>query len=143
MTERNYEHAGAVAVHEAGHFIVGLNLGLAPISARTDGIGSGVVKFNRVPVEVHTRDGCTRWVAVLLAGGLAERRAFGAPRLRAASDDERALKALMGLPTQAERIAAQTEAIRCACEILHRRWGDVQVIAEEIRDGTRAWGAAA
>ena len=145
---RDWYLAEAAAVHESGHFVVGLELGLSPMSARTDGRGSGTTKFRKLPddLDLRSREGAARVVAMTLAGGLAEYIAFGTPVRQArspTSDHARATMVLMGLPTQAERIEVQSEAISSACRILHRRWADVTLIAEQIRDGARAWGASA
>jgi hypothetical protein len=142
MTRDDAYRARAVAVHEAAHFLVALDLGLAPRSSRTDGRGSGVVRLHALP-DLDTREGVRGYVVMLLAPMIAEHRAYGWRPLEGTdtSDQEAATAALMRFPADAAEL--QAGALRAAGDVLRRRWADVLMIAGEIRSGVRAWGVAA
>jgi hypothetical protein len=124
-----------VACHEAGHFLVAVYLGHLPASIGID-VGtlmrSGLV---RTSLGGHPLSP-TAWGAVILAGGLAQRR-LGVPETLGTEQDQEQLAAL-GLTSLGRR-----RAHRVAEQVLDRVWPDVELLAEAVAEHTVLAGETA
>jgi len=119
-------------VHEAGHAVVAVLLGLTARAFLEDGRpGCGECQI----VVPAGPEGADRLLIALVAGGEAEGRLLGQPRRWLAStDDARAMLRVVGAlsrPGAAERIA---HAKREAARMLRERsvWKATEAVAEEL-----------
>jgi hypothetical protein len=124
-----------VACHEAGHFLVAAYLGHLPASIGID-VGtlmrSGLVRTGSRSRALSP----TAWGAVLLAGGLAQRR-LGVPDTLGTEQDQEQFTALGLTSSEARR------ARRLAEQVLDRVWPDVEPLAEAVAEHTVLAGETA
>ncbi|HLH68294.1 MAG TPA: hypothetical protein VKY90_04515 [Candidatus Dormibacteraeota bacterium] len=124
-----------VACHEAGHFLVAVYLGHLPTSIGID-VGT-LMRSGLVRTNPRTRPlSPTAWGAVIMAGGLAQRR-LGVPETLGTEQDREQLEAL-GLTSSGRR-----RACRIAEHVLDRVWPDVELLAEAVAEHTVLAGETA